>query len=198
MDNITAAIFAPRNGTVLKRNYPELAENKKFKDISSEELTWVWHYACESSDLVKDENLTQKQRAIKAADLAFTAGTPTSKEAKKKFADLNIPERIKEAVDEMRKYKPSARELAATIIQTSFINLYNMAAVKNEDFIEIDADGHQKINFTARKQYVETVAKISETLPELIKQMEHNFGVEKKEDKSASKLIDKYHERKKE
>ncbi|HHT9135807.1 MAG TPA: hypothetical protein ACFYEK_01040 [Candidatus Wunengus sp. YC60] len=207
MDNkeITPAIFAPKNGVVLKRDHPELKENKKFKDLSNEEITWVWHYACKSSHLddEQEKGLTMAERAKKAADLSFKTNTPASKEAKIKFAKLDVPERIKEAIDEMRKYNPTARDIASKIIETSFINLYNMIAVNAEDFIEVEVDEHgnerKRINFTARKQYVETVAKTSETLPELLKQLESNFGVERKEnDKSTDRLIDEYHNRKKE
>lgn len=200
---IDYTIFAPKSGTTLKRLYPELEENVKFRDISNEELTWVWNYACKASHLVKDENLGNSDRAKLAADLSFIAGTEVSKDAKKRFSKLELPERIKEAVDEMKKYDPVARALAAQIIETSFLNLYNMAAVNNDDFIEVEVndkgDEIKRINFTARKQYTETVAKISEILPELIKQRESNFGVTKKTgDKSEKKLIDKYHDLKKE
>ena len=58
-------IFEPINGVILKKDYPELADNKKFKELSSEELTWVWHFACKSSDIANDDSITINQRQPK-------------------------------------------------------------------------------------------------------------------------------------
>lgn len=195
-DNIPV-IFGPKNGKVIKSMYPELASNKAFKDITNEELTFVWYFACESSPI--DDGMAPEFRAMSAAAKAF--GDDAAKKAK--FGAMEFTERVKEAIDQMRKYKPEARAMAQRIIQVSFSNLYAMAKVNQDDFIEEEDDGKggtvKKINFSARKQYVETVSKISETVPELLKQLEHNFGVEVKEgDVAGTRTIDKYHTLKKE
>lgn len=187
-DDKVQILFKPQAGK-LKQIYPELKENKKFNDILSDEFLFVWYFACASSPI--DPELPDMMRAKTAAAEAIK-----DFDKRKKFANLEFPEKIKEAIDEMKKYNPDVRMVAKRIIQTTFNNLEKMTQINEDSFIKIDKDGVKTTDWAGRKQYVDSVSKISETLPSLIAQMEHGFGyLDSKSDKeSGKKSIDKFHE----
>lgn len=187
MEDQTKILFKPQAGK-LRQIYPELKANKKFEDIPNDEFLFVWYYACQSSLI--DPSLPDTIRAKTAAAEALK-----DQEKKKRFSNLEFPEKIKEAIEEMKKYNPDVRMVAKRIIQTTFNNLEKLTNVSDDSFTYVDADGQKRTDWTGRKQYVDSVAKISETLPGLIAQMEHGFGiVDSKTDQVSKKSIDKFHE----
>lgn len=188
MDDQINILFKPQAGK-LRQIYPELKANKKFEDIPNEEFLFVWYFACQSSLINPD--LPDVIRAKTAAAEALK-----DPEKKRRFSNLEFPEKIKEAIEEMKKYNPDVRMVAKRIIQTSFNNLEKMTAIDENSFVIKDEDGNTtKIDWSGRKQYVDSVAKISETLPLLIAQMEHGFGiVDSKSDPASKRSIDKFHE----
>lgn len=180
-------LFKPQAGK-LRQIYPELKANKKFEDIPNDEFLFVWYYACASSPI--NPEMPDVIRARTAAAEALKDA-----DKKKRFSNLEFPEKIKEAIQEMMKYNPDARMVAKRIIQTTFNNLEKMTNVDEDAFTYQDADGKKRTDWTGRKQYVDSVAKISETLPGLIEQMEHGFGiVDSKTDAGSKRSIDKFHE----
>jgi hypothetical protein len=186
-------LFGPQSGGILKKTYPELAENKKFKSLLSDEMLFVWYYANQSSPI--DPELPDAIRSRTAASRCIK--DPDKKE---RFINMDFPEAVKEAIEEMKKYSPETRAVAKRIIQASFANLQRLAAVNIDDFNYVDANGEERVDHAARKQYSDTVAKISETLPSLISQMEHGFGITdtKTGKENTERAIDKFHQHKKE
>jgi hypothetical protein len=179
-------LFKPQAGK-LRQIYPELKANKKFEDIPNDEFLFVWYYACLSSPI--DPELPDLLRAKTAAAEAIK-----DTEKKRKFAAMEFPEKIKEAIEEMKKYNPDVRMVAKRIIQTTFNNLEKLTNVNTDSFTYEDAEGKERTDWSGRKAYVDSVAKISETIPDLIKQMEHNFGVVDNTEQGGKKAIDKFHE----
>ena len=192
MENLQI-LFKPKEGK-LKQIYPELNENKKFKDLSADELLFVWYFACQSSPI--DPSIPDSIRANAAA-----MESVKDKDKRAHFAQMSFPEKIKEAIEEMSKYNADVRMVAKRIIQNSFNTLEAMSKTSVEEFEyeEVDQKGAviKKIDWSGRKQYVDSVSKIADTLPTLIAQMEQGFGiVDTKGNDAGEKLIDKYHSRK--
>lgn len=188
MENLQI-LFKPEEGK-LRQLYPELNENKKFKDLTGDELLFVWYYACASSPI--DPRLPDEIRARAAASEAIH-----EKVKKDAYSTRDFPEKIKEAIQEMKKYNPDVRMVAKRIIQNSFNTMEKMSQTKPEDFEVIGEDGTRTIDWGGRKQFIDSVAKMADTLPVLIAQMEQGFGiVDVKGADSSEKLIDKYHSRK--
>jgi hypothetical protein len=179
-------LFKPQAGK-LRQIYPELKANKKFEDIPNDEFLFVWYYACLSSPI--DPGLPDAIRARTAAAEALK-----DHDKKRKFSSLEFPEKIKEAIEEMKKYNPDVRMLAKRIIQTTFNNLEKLTNVDTDSFTYEDAEGKKRTDWTGRKQYVDSVAKISETLPSLIAQMEHGFGIVEDKERVMKKSIHTFHE----
>lgn len=188
MENQFQILFKPKEGR-LRNLYPELNDNKKFKDLASDELLFVWYYACASSPIPPE--LSDNIRAVTAS-----AESIKDQDKRKRFASLNFPEKVKEAIEEMKKYNPDVRMVAKRIIQNSFNTLEKMSQTKPEDFETINEEGRKVIDWSGRKQFVDSVAKIADTLPVLVAQMEQGFGVvDSKTGKEVAgeKPIDKYH-----
>lgn len=186
-------LFKPKEGKI-RQLYPEINDNKKFKDLTGDELLFVWYYANASSPI--DPELPDKIRAASAV-----AESIKDKDKRQQYATLNFPEKTKEAIEEMRKFNPDVRLVAKRIIQNSFNTLEKMSKTNIEDFQheDVDEQGNKivKIDWSGRKQFVDTVAKIVDTMPTLISQMEQGFGiVDTKGQDSSEKLIDKFHARK--
>lgn len=180
-------LFKPQAGK-LRQIYPEIKSNKKFEDIPNDELLFVWLYACKSSLI--DPELPEMIRAKTAAAEAIK-----DVDRRRKFSNLEFPEKIKEAIEEMGKYNPDARMVAKRIIQTTFNNLEKMTAIDDSSFIIEDSEGNKKVDWSGRKSYVDSVAKISETLPGLVEQIEQGFGIiESKGEQASKRSIDRFHE----
>lgn len=190
MSDIT--LFGPKNEKDLKRQYPELGEYKEFAGLTSSELLFSWYYANPTSPLVKDDTLSDKQRAIGAVNAAMPK---LSQDAKEAYFSLNFPDNVKRAVDRWRKFDPTVRARAKAIVEMALENMEKLVKVDLNDFIEYDDNGNKQTNWTGRNSYINSVAKMSDTLPQLIAQVESGFGVvtTKGEESKGLKAIDRYH-----
>ncbi len=185
-------LFGPQKGKQLKSLYPELAENPKFKNLNNEDLTFVWYFANQSSPIKGD--LPDSIRA----KVAVAEAEMKDADKKKKFIELEFNETMKAAIEEMKKYSPKTRALAMRILQTGFNNMYKMINVQVDDFKYKDDKGLEKMDWTARSQYINSVKNTSEMLPGMLAQMETGFGiVDKKTGKESEgeKTIDKFHQK---
>lgn len=193
--NDTPILFGPVSGKSLIRAYPELAEEKEFKAITNDELLFVWYVSNRSSPI--DPDLPDAIRFKMAASYVFKG----NESVKREFGNMNIPDAVKSAMERMRRYSPDARLVGKRIIQSAFKNYQKLVNINvDTDFLIKDKDGVViGTDWTGRKQYIDSTAKMSEILPSLIKQLEEGFGIEdiKKED-SKSKAIDRFHQLKKE
>lgn len=187
-------LFRPEEGKI-RQVHKEIANNKKLGELTGEDLLFVWYYACKSSPINPD--IEDAIRANAAASEAIK-----DPEKRKRYARLNFPEKIKEAIEEMKKFNPDVRMVAKRIVQNMFHTLEKMSQTKPEDFEyeEVDSKGkiQTKIDWAGRKQFIDSVAKTADTLPLLIDQMEQGFGLvdTKGKEVGGEKAIDKYHNNK--
>jgi hypothetical protein len=94
----------------------------------------------------------------------------------------------------MRKYSPSVRMRSKQMIETIMKNYEQLVKMDLSDFVEVDDDGKEKINWPGRNSYVTSAKNIAEALPGLIKQVEEGFGItENKDGETGLKAIQRYH-----
>jgi hypothetical protein len=195
-------LFGPKSGKSLLRLYPELAENKIFKDLSQEDLNFAWYAGNQSSPI--DEDTDDYIRYRMAAGVCILS----SEEKKRRYASGVIPDEVKAAINKMKNYSPDARALAKKMTQQAFHNFQKMLNVDVEkDFLITrkigkgeDAEEITEIDWTGRKSYVDSATKIISELPELVKKMEEGYGVvvdKKSKEEIHVKGIDRFHNTKK-
>jgi hypothetical protein len=185
-------LFGPKNEKDLKRQYPELGKESEFKGLTTGELLFVWWYANATSPLCTDENLDDKSRVAKAYEQAFSKNKDDDR--KRSYYSFNFPDRIKLAIDKMRKFNPSIRIRSKQMVETIIKNYEELIKIDLNDFIEVSEDGARKINWSGRNSYVTSAKNISEALPSLIKQVEEGFGItDTKDDESGLNAIQRFH-----
>ncbi len=201
-DELKPILWGPRDGKSLLAEYPDIGEYKEFKELSREELNFVWYVGNPSSPLngggVLDEKIKYKSAAARCI---------RDPEKKKRLGEGDIPSGIREAIAKMQTFSPEARAIAKQVATTAFHNLQAMVNIDVESDFKITRsitsgtgkdktiENVEEMDWAGRKQYVDTVAKISDLLPSLLKQVEHGFGVEEKNDKELGmKSIDKFHQ----
>lgn len=192
-------LFGPKTGKSLLRLYPELAEDKVFKDLSSEELNFAWYVGNPSSPIDEDSSDYNKYRT--AASICILS----SEEKKKKYSSGDIPDNVKAAINKMKLYSPDARALAKKMTQQAFHNFQKLLNVDVEkDFLVKtiigkgdDAKEITEMDWTGRKSYVDSATKIISELPELVKKMEQGYGIledKKGKDEVRKSGIDRFHD----
>ena len=188
-DNEKIVVFGPKDGESLKKSYPELLGYSEFKELSSDDLLFAWYVGNPTSPLAESKSATIKYST--AASICFKDNAFK----KKTYADMNIPESVKVAIDRMKRISPEVRILSKRMVHKMFENFQKMVDVNVSDFVITDKEGNTTPDMTAKKQYIDYCTKISEALPGLIKQIEEGFGVEnaKEDKKSGKKAIDKFH-----
>ena len=186
-------LFGPKNEKDLKRQYPELGKEPEFAPLTVSELLFVWWYANPTSPLCTDDNMADKMRITSAYAEAFSKSPDDSR--KKKYYSNDFPDRIKLAIDRMRKYNPSVRVRSRQMVETIMKNYEQLVKMELSDFEEVDGEtGEKKINWTGRNSYVTSAKNIAEALPGLIKQVEEGFGItETKDGDTGLKAIQRYH-----
>ena len=195
-------LYGPKTGKSLLRLYPELAEDKVFKDLSAEDLNFAWYCGNPSSPI--DEDTDDYVRYRTASSLCILS----SAEKKKQYASGIIPDNVKAAINKMKLYSPDARALAKRMTQQAFNNFQKLLNVDVEnDFIVIrkigkgeDAEEIKEMDWTGRKSYVDSATKIISELPELVKKMEEGYGItvdKKGKDEGRVRGIERFHNTKK-
>lgn len=186
-------LFGPQTGKTLKKLYPEIEKEPTFKEITNEDLLFAWYLGNKSSPIDPDwdENIRYKQAAIQSL--------PNNHDKRNRYGSKEVPETVMLAVEKMATFSPRAREVSARIVQNSFHNILKMSQVDvDKDFMYTDKEGVDRIDWTARKQYIDSVKTTTEILPTLIKQLEDGFGIGRtKKEESKEKAIEKFHNQKK-
>lgn len=200
MSDDKIVLFGPKTGKSLLRTYPDLAKDSVFKDLSSDDLLFAWYIGIPDSPV--DHDWQDMARYKSAATRCFSS----NKEKKDKYSVGSIPEEVKAAIEKFKLFSPEARMSAKKMVQTIFSKFEQMVNVDVEnDFTVIrtigkgeDKEEVKEVDWTAKKQYIDSMAKISETLPSLIKQVEEGFGVTEtkkgEEKKYGTKAIDIFHQ----
>lgn len=196
-DDTKSILWGPRNKKALKKLYPELDNEIRFKGVENADLLFAWYLGIPNSPI--DNNLDDRFRWRSAAKHCFPDG-----DKKMAYANGDFPEEVKVAIERFRNYAPEARSTSKNIVQKIFHNFEKMVDVDMDtDFLIIrtigkgeDREEIKEIDWTAKKQYVDSATKIAESLPVLLKQIEEGFGIidKKTDENTGAKSIDKYHQ----
>jgi hypothetical protein len=193
-DFSSSLIFGPKGHKDLRRLHPQLLEEPEFKSLSTTDMLFVWYFANKTSPFASESSDRVKARF--SYEASYGDREPDRKE---KYINGIFPEKVREAIEKMALFKPEERVRALAMMYTMFNNLEKLVDVDvDENFIVIDDNGKRVgIDWTARKNYIDSVSKVNEVLPELVRKMEEGFGVAYKGDEtfgnSATKAINRYH-----
>jgi hypothetical protein len=146
-------LFAPKNGSHLKVQYPELGEIEDFKELNEFEMLFVWGMACATSPFL-DPVVPEADRMNRVIDFAY----PTDQMRKMKKLDFgkDYPASVKRALARMRAFSFEARvEEQAFLLRLR----ENCKAFITQDVIRLPTEEQDKywINVQrARREMVET------------------------------------------
>lgn len=97
-------VYAPKSARQIKRDYKELDDYEEFKALTSNELLFVWYFACQCSPIIE---MVEEKRVNIAIDRAFRASQAEAR--KLEYAGLSFPDHIKAAIKRMDRFDPGGR-----------------------------------------------------------------------------------------
>lgn len=188
-------LYGPRDGKSLKRLYPDLEKNAKLKDLSNEDLLFAWLIGIPGSPV--DTDLLPPVRFRMSAARTF----PKNEVKKNQYASQDFPDSVKQAIREFETMSPEARLMAKLMTQRTFHRLNKILNVDvDKDFLvtkKVNGEEITEVNWTLKKQYVDSADKIIEMLPKLVQKIEEGYGMTEKQKKddnaTGTKSIDIYH-----
>ncbi len=155
-----------------KNTYQELKRIPEFDNMAGSELIFIWHFANKTSPLMTITD--QSKRVEKALSLS---GWRISPEQEEKILKLQLGEGRERAVEKMSSFDPGARFLGHQALRTIFERYNEIIEKGPAGFKKIVGSGDDKEEIIDYAAFVNTSAKISSTLPDLINKMEEGFGV---------------------
>ncbi len=99
-------IYALKSAKQLKREYKELDDHQEFKSLTSQDLVFVWWFACRCSPAAE---LPEEKRVLVACDKAFTKSKQQAEARKAEYGTLSFPDPIKAAIKVMERFDPGGR-----------------------------------------------------------------------------------------
>jgi len=169
-------LFYPLDKTkTLKQQYPELNALQEFRDLTAKEEILVWLYSCKSSPVadIKDPHM----RILRTIEL-MDGNHKLSDKDKTSFLSLVFSEKIKAAMDAMRKFDPEIRSRARAAGEQMFNNLMAISSIDiSEYMIKNDGNGVIQLDSTAINNYTSAIQKVRDELPAVIKMLEDGFGI---------------------
>lgn len=194
-------LFGPLSDKDLRRQYPELASIAEFESLQNNELLFSWYMGNRTSPLLLDEDMPAELRLEIAIKKSFKGKLDAK--ARAEYLAWNFPERVRVAVRKMEEFRPDVRNRAKMMIEKIFTKFEEMIDVSEDDFILRNKDGVlMGVDWTSKKQYIDSCRNIAEAMPALITKLEEGFGIEVTDDKGdapkGSKAIDRYLSQKKE
>lgn len=179
---MTQYIFKPTDRNMLM-DYPELSEYDEFGDLKNDELTFIWHYVFDRSDL-DIHAFTDKQYRERAAQKAF----PQDKSRIAEFSSGAFEPRIRAAIEKMKSFNPTARFRAKAMVEKLFSDFETINKKSLMDMIDTDEVA----------KYIGLKIKIQSVMPDLVKQIERGYGVteeaKSQKDKRKKSFADQVHE----
>lgn len=188
------SLFNPQTVRGLKYDYPELSKVEEFKSLNTNDLLFVWYFACEVSPLMKEHPADSKRVKEALKEAYKNKAVDSSKRAN--FEALNFPEKIKTAINKMSSYRVGPR-IRAKLMVEKIMKTY-------EDIVDVDVKTYflskeGEVDFTKKKAYVDATSTISKNMPTLISQLESGFGVSEESSSdgimiSEESLLEDFHE----
>lgn len=174
---VLVTIFEPETSRDMRIEFPELAGIEEFKNLSANQMKFVWYVANRTSPLFE---LPRDKKILKALDIIYPRGYS-------KFDDLvkisngEIPDELDKALDKMVMFSPSNRTKAALLTDYAFSQL--------EKLISYTDDQIRGMDFDDKKKYADLLIKVQNDMPKLVKNNEEMFGVKFKDRKTKGKVL---------
>jgi len=162
------------------REYPELAEYPEFTKLTADNLKFVWYYASPTSNVARIGDEADRRKYAYDRSFAIKYGKPEKNDIdglKLRFLDGNFPSDVRAAIETMRRFKPSFRIRAKMMVEKNFNDLEEISKKDLKEITDVDE----------LKKYAELKLKVSEALPDLIKQLEFGFGIKTEDKKDSDK-----------
>lgn len=97
------SLFRPKGKENMKDTYPELADYPPFKSLDREDMKFVWLMRCEASPFA---DTVDEKKWEECVDIAYHRKASRKKED---YKNLNFPEEIRKAFDQMSVFELSHR-----------------------------------------------------------------------------------------
>lgn len=155
------AVLFLEEGKDLRITYPELADVSEFKKLSSNEMRFIFLYACDSSPYHK---MQPKDRILKCLEVLRKSLTSAQL---LNYSKLEFPDNIKAALDRMFRFDLGVRMAAREIVDKFFAQIKSIA--------DMDLSGEADIE--KRKKHIDLIAVSTRILPNIVAQLENGFGI---------------------
>jgi len=172
-------IFVPVVNRDLRKSYPELSRIDEFKSMRSLDIKFCWYYAIFFAD-----EKSHKDRVKKAIDHSYRY--EMDEVMAEQFIKRNFPEDIRAAIKKFESFDIGSRIRAKFTAERMLDGFEKLARtdVDNVGMVEIFATDNAEGDPIGRKRdwnqvnaYVNSMVKINESLPDLVKRVEEGFGV---------------------
>jgi len=185
------SMFYPKTKRGLLVDYPELEKIDVFRSMNKQELLFAWYFGCRSSPFEREEDIKIKVEKC----LVESYGERLSETLKGKYIAGNFPDKLREGIAQMQKFQIGPRVRSKMMVEKIMSNYAKLIEIDvKTEFLNKDKEE----DWTKKKAYIDSCAKISATLPILINQSEGGFGIIEKEDGEvieleSENLIDEFH-----
>lgn len=157
----------------LRVEYPEIADNPIFKELTTREIRFCWLVGNRTSPHAHMEG---EKRVKVSAQMVF-GKYPTKTEHRELF-EMKISPKIQAGIEEMAKFSPNDRMRALLATQFMYDKLLGLIVLSEEEEGMMDLDD--------RKKYADLLLKVNNDLPNVLHNLEHGYGIKVK--KKANKL----------
>jgi len=172
-------IFTPVENKLLTKSYPELDKIEAFRGLRSLDAKFAWYYAVYFAE--EKDNLI---RVKKSLDVSYK--NTLKKEDKNRYLRGDFPDQIREAINWFEKMDAPARVIAKFTCERTLeaymklvdVDVDDVGLIKVYDQVT-KAEIGEKRDWNQVSAFVNATTKIAEFLPELIKTLEHGFGISK-------------------
>lgn len=198
MENEDVILYGPRTGKHLRSLYPEIGRHPVLSAIKSDDLLFAWYMGIPNSPC--DHDWAEEMRLTHAVSRSFT-----TKDKKDKYINRDYPDEVKQAIKIFEAMSPEGRLKAKLMTQRTFLKWEQMLNVDvDKDFLITrfigkgeDREEIKEMDWTGRKQFIDSSKTIIQSLPEMLQKLEEGYGITEKQKKDEgleeNKAINQYH-----
>lgn len=171
-------LFVPKMHKDLRRTYPELGKVEEFKKMNPLDVKFCWYYAIFYGD--EKDNKKRVQQAI-----AHSWREGVDKKRLERFLQKDFPDDINAGIKKFESFDIGSR-LRAKFAAERILYGFEKLAETDVDTVGVmkiygenpnsDAIG-EKRDWNQVNAYVNSMVKVNESLPELLRRVEEGFGI---------------------